>query len=124
MSEVVTVEIPDDLAQRARALAAVRHLRLEEAVLDWISRAVAEPPIETLNDEQLLSLCDATLDAAQQEDLTDLLTRHREGQLTDAERSQLDQRMRTYRQGLILKAQALKEAVARGLRPPLTDNGA
>jgi hypothetical protein len=32
--------------------------------------------------------------------------------------------MAAYRQGLVLKARALKEAVARGLRPPLADDAA
>ena len=124
MSEVVTVEIPDELAQRARALAAACHRRLEEAVVDWIGRAVAEPPVETLSDEQLLALCGATLDSAQQDELSALLAQHREGLLTEDDRGRLDQLLAAYRHGLVLKAAALKEAVTRGLQPRLDDDAA
>ena len=35
---------------------------------------------------------------------------------------QIVQQRTSYRQGLVLKARALKEAVARGLRPPLAND--
>jgi len=41
MGETVTLEVPDELARRARALAAATHRRFEDAVLDWLRRAVA-----------------------------------------------------------------------------------
>jgi hypothetical protein len=59
------------------------------------------------------------MDVGQQEELGDLLARHREGLLSGAERARLDELMQTYRRGLVRKAQALKVAVERGLRPPL-----
>jgi hypothetical protein len=122
MSEIVMLEIPDDLARRARALAAVTHRRFEEAVVEWISRAVEEPAVESLPDESLLALCDATLDAGAQDELSALLARHREGELAGPERERMDHLMGAYRRGLVLKARALKEAVARGLKPPLADD--
>lgn len=124
MSEIVTLEIPDDLARRARALAAATHRRFEEAVVDWIGRAVEEPAVESLPDASLLALCEATLPVEEQEELSALLARHREGGLEDAERGQLDRLMGAYRAGLVLKARALREAVSRGLKPPLADDAA
>jgi hypothetical protein len=124
MSETVTLQIPDELARRARALAAATHRRFEDAVVDWLRRAVEEPAVESLPDDSLLALCDATLSAGDQEALTALLTGHREGSLSVEETAQLDELMAGYRQGLILKARALKEAVARGLRPPVADDAA
>jgi len=119
MSEKVTVELPEELAQRARAVAAQTRRRFEEVVVEWITRAGAEPPVESLGDDELLALCDLQLDAEQQEELSDLLARNREGELAETQRDRLDQLMRIYRRGLVRKAQALKTAVARGLKPRL-----
>jgi hypothetical protein len=124
MSETVTLEIPDDLARRARALAALTNRRLEEAVLDWIGRAVAEPPVEAISDEKLLALCDLRLDDARQSALSDLLALQREAPLDPEARDELHSLMLDYRRGLVLKARAWKEAVARGLKPGLDDDAA
>jgi hypothetical protein len=121
MSETITLELPLELAQEARALAAATNRRLEDAVIDWIGRAVAEPPLESLPDAELLALCDLSLDSARQEELSRLLAGRREGQLSELERHRLEQLMAVYRRGLVLKAKALKEAVDRRLRPRLDD---
>jgi hypothetical protein len=119
MGERVTLELPEDLARRARAAAAQSQLRFEEALVRWIDRAVAEPPVESLSDADVLALCDGQMDAGQQEELSDLLARNREGQLQGEESGRLDELMRVYRRGLVRKAHALQVAVARGLRPRL-----
>jgi hypothetical protein len=124
MSETVTLEIPEELARRARVLAAATHRRFEDALVDWLRRAVDEPAVETLADGELLALCDATLEETDQEMLSSLLAGHREGKLSEAEKAELDALMDSYRRGLVLKARAWKEAVDRGLRPPLSDDAA
>ena len=124
MSETITLELPLELAQQARALAAATNRRLEDAVVDWIGRAVAEPPLESLPDAEILALCDFMLDAVRQEELSRLLAGMREGQLSESEESRLEQLMAVYRRGLVLKAKALKEAVDRGLRSRLDDYAA
>jgi predicted transcriptional regulator len=124
MSEVLTVELPDDLARQARALAAATNRRLEDAVLDWVRQAIAERAVESLPNDDLLALCDLTLEDAQQAELSDLLTQAREGALSVPDQERLDHLMVDYRRGLVLKARALKEATARGLRPPLADDAA
>ena len=55
MSEKVTIELPDELSRRARKLAAAGNRRLEDAVIDWINRAVSEPDVEVLPDDELLT---------------------------------------------------------------------
>jgi hypothetical protein len=119
MSEKVTVELPEELAQRARAVAAQTHRRFEDVLVEWIDRAGTEPPVESLADDDVLALCQRQLDAGQQEELSELLERNREGVLRDPERDRLDELMRIYRRGLVRKAQALRTAVARGLKPRL-----
>ncbi len=123
MSERVTIELPDELSRRARRLAAAANRRLEDAVIDWINRAVSEPVIEALPDDELLEFCDATLEAGEQAELSSLLADARESTLDTAGRARLDDLMADYRRGLVLKARAWKEAVSRGLRtlPPEAD---
>jgi hypothetical protein len=122
MSEKLTIELSDELSRRARKLAAAGNRRLEDAVIEWIDRAVAEPDVETLPDDELLRLCDATLKAGEQAELSDRLAEAREGTLDPAGRVRLDDLMADYRRGLILKARAWKEAVSRGLRTSPTDD--
>jgi hypothetical protein len=122
MSELLTVELSEDLARQARALAAATNRRVEDAVVEWIEQAVAEPAVEALPNEQLLVLCDAMLEAGPQEELSELLARQREQLLTDAEGVRLTELLAAYRRGLVRKARAWKEAVARGLKPRLADD--
>ena len=77
---------------------------------------VAEPPIETLSDTQVLALCMEEMQSEQANELNSLLDAQREGRLEGASRIQLDSLMQIYRHALVRKAQALQIAHARGLR--------
>jgi hypothetical protein len=123
MSETISLEIPDELVGSARALAAATNRSLEEALLEWIRSAVKEPPVESLSNESLLALCDRQMADSQQTELSDLLARQQEESLSPADRDRVDALLAEYRRGLILKARAWKEAVDRGLRPALNENG-
>jgi hypothetical protein len=78
-----------------------------------------ETAVESLTDEEVLALCDLVMPPDQQDQLSELLAHNREGQLDPAESERLEALMRVYRRGLVLRAQALKVAVERGLRPAL-----
>ncbi|HMQ29687.1 MAG TPA: hypothetical protein PKD53_03120 [Chloroflexaceae bacterium] len=120
MSAIVTLELPDALVQSARAIATQRNRRVEDILVEWLDQAASEVPVELLPDEQVVLLGALEMDKADQAKLSDLLARQREGSLADADRPALDALMGTYRRGLVRKAQALKVAVDRGLRPPLS----
>ena len=119
MSTRVTIEMPDDLARRAEAVAAATNRRVEDVVAEWVGRAADEPPVESLGDAELLAACDARVSPAEQEELSALLADLREGDLPSASRARLDELMASYRRGLVAKARAVREAVSRGLLPPL-----
>lgn len=120
MAERITLELPDPLARRAKAEALRTNRPLEAVLLDWLSRGVvAEPPVESLPDDQVLALSNAQIEPQLNDELSELLDRHREGQLDEVARRRLDELMHLYRTGLLRKAYALKVAVDRGLRPPL-----
>lgn len=119
MSERVTIELPENVARSAKEVATRTDRRLEDILAEWIDRVVTELPVESLSDEEVLALCDLQMKDEQQEELSDLLARNREGELTHEQRARLDELMQVYRRGVVRKAQALKVAVERGLRPPL-----
>jgi hypothetical protein len=119
MSETVTLEIPDALARQARQVAASTHRRLEEVLVEWIDRIATEVPIEVLPDDQVLALSDLQMDNSENEELSDLLSRQREGLIDQTDQHRLDQLLNIYRRGMVNKARALRVAVERGLRPPL-----
>ena len=118
MAEIVTLELPDSLAQQAKAIAALTHRRLEDVLVEWIDRAITDLPIESLPDTQVLALCDGQ-SHEQQTTLSEFLSRNQEGDLGEAETRQLDELMKVYRAGLVRKARALHVAVSRGLKSPL-----
>ena len=108
MAEVITLELPETLAQQAKEIAALKEQRLEDVLVQWIERA-----------KQVLALCDLQMEASEQEVFSDLLARNAEGQLMVAEVRKLDELMQVYRRGMVRKARALKVAVDRGLKPAL-----
>ena len=79
MSETVTLEIPDALAQNAYDIATQTHRRLEDVLVGWLARAATELPVEQLPDDQVLALRDMQMENSQQAELSELLARQREG---------------------------------------------
>jgi hypothetical protein len=77
------------------------------------------PDVTALSDAEVLALSDLHLPPDQDARLSDLLDQQQAVRLTDAERNELGELLQVYRLGLLRKAQALSEAVRRGLRPPL-----
>jgi len=122
MGETVTLELPEDVVRSAREVATRTQRRLEDVLVDWIDRVATDLPVELLPDEEVLALSEMQMDPKQQEELSDLLARNREGLLNEEEHARLDELMQVYRRGLVRKAQAIKVAVERGLRPPLNSD--
>lgn len=119
MTYTVTLDLPDKIAQNARRIAAKNHQPLAEVLIGWLDQMAADLPVEELSDAQVLALSSAELEIDVQAELSDLLALNREGALTAVQRLRLEELMQVYRHNLIRKAQAVKVAVERGLRPPL-----
>lgn len=122
MSESVTLELPAEVARRARDVAAATNRRVEDVVVGWIERFAAEPPVEDLPDAEVLELSQSQMSDVDQSALSELLSRQPE--LAEPERNRLEELLAVYRRGLVLKARAVKEAVARGLIAGLNGNAA
>jgi pyruvate-formate lyase len=81
---------------------------------------VTPKPVSELPDEEVLKLTQLEMSPAEDRRLSRLLDRQQAGKLSVKERAELFTLMQIYRTGLLRKAQALAEAVRRGLREPLT----
>ncbi len=83
------------------------------------SPAEAVTSITALSDADVLVLADLQLEHEADRRLSALLESQQAGTLSSAEGSELLSLMQLYQDGLLRKAEALKEAVRRGLRPAL-----
>ena len=127
MSTQVMVTLPDEVYRRAASLARLSGQRMSDLLADTIalslpplgSQAEAAPSLSTLPDDQVLALADAQMETAQDRQFSRLLNKQQAETLTEAERSELLVLMQIYQETLLRKAQALHEAVRRGLREPL-----
>ena len=127
MSTQVTVTLPDEVYERATRLAQLSHREVADILAETIavslpvlhSHPEVPAPVEDLADAEVLALTDLQLPAAQDQRLGTLLDRQQAGTLTEQERAELVALFQLYQEGLRRKAQALAEAVRRGLREPL-----
>jgi len=119
MSESITLELSEPLVKKVKEIAALNRQGIEEMLIEWIDRTINEIPIDSLPDEQVLTLCNLQMGAQQQSIFSDLQSRNSEGQLNAEEISKLNGLMQIYRHGSVRKAKAMQVAVMRGLIPTL-----
>src|SRR5581483_6962699 len=119
MAEEFKLHLTENVALKAREMAAQRHLPVEDVLAEWIEHFLSEPPIETLPDSEVVALAGLEMDMGQQAELSELLWGNEEGNLNAAQQERLDELLKVYRKGMVRKAQALQVAIARGLLPPL-----
>lgn len=117
MSQVLELDVPDELATRAQAEAERSSRPVQAVMIDWLQAGADD--LDHLADSQLLAVCDASMNAADNAELSDLLAANRDGVLDANARQRLAWLMSSYQQGLLRKARAWRIAVARGLRSNL-----
>jgi phytoene/squalene synthetase len=127
MSTKVTVTLPDDTFRRAEYVARLMGRDIADVLAETIGVSFQplgpqqniDHPVADLSDTEVLVAADAQMDPATDQYFGDLLAKQQAGHLTQEERPALLAMMQVYQDGLLRKAQALNEAVRRGLRPPL-----
>jgi hypothetical protein len=126
MSQLVTLELSDEAVLRAERLANASGMSvgqiLSEAVdasLPLVLPRVQSRPVADLSDAEVLSEQALRMSPDDDARLTILLEKQREGEISPVERQEMMSLMGAYSAGLLRKAEALAEAVKRGLRPPL-----
>ena len=123
MQTQITLRLSDRLYRSATRLAAGVKRPVRMVLTDVLSSAldawaVREETVETWPDERVLSQCDAQMSSRQSERLSELLDLQQCDRLTADEKPELWALMRVYEAGQLRKAEALAEAVRRGLRTP------
>jgi hypothetical protein len=127
MSTQVTLTLPDETYRRAEHLARLTGRSIADVLADTLDislqplslEAVTKKPVYELSDAEVLVLADSQMAAVQSTRFSELLDKQQAGKLSDTERPELLALMQVYQEGLLRKAQALNEAVKRGLRKPL-----
>lgn len=127
MSTQVTLNLPDKVYEQAARLAElmnqdVPHVLAEtiESVLSPLGASASElTPVGKLSDSEVIAAADLRMDEAQGRQLGKLLARQQARKLREAERDELAALLQVYHECLVRQAQALGEAVRRGLRESL-----
>lgn len=128
MTDQITVTLPTEILQRAQQLARCTGRSVDQLLAETIelslrplgTAAFAEEDMAAWADERVLAAADDPgLSPVEDRRLSELLYRQQAGTLTALERPELTGLMEVYQSQLLRKAQALREAVRRGLRPPL-----
>ena len=128
MNAQVMVDLPDDVLQRATRLAQLTSRKLSDVLVDALDLSLPTLGQPEINAEPLAQLSDKAIGALTQLEmspdndskLSELLYEQQAGPLSEVERMEMARLMQIYQDGLLRKAQALAEAVKRGLRPALS----
>lgn len=122
----VVVNLPEETYRRARRLAQLTQRDVPDVLADTLGLslpALGEGNVlelQRLADDQILALTELRLSDEDDERLSELLYSQQADQLAVEQRPELARLMQLYQEGLLLKAEALVEAVHRGLIPPLS----
>jgi hypothetical protein len=123
----ITLSLPDDVMRRAEVWAQRAGRPIAEVLADAIAQSLnplgtpveKELALSGWSDAEVLAGAETQMPPAEDERLSLLLDRQQADLLTSAERTELAALMQRYQEGLLHKARSLREAVRRGLRPPL-----
>lgn len=126
MSEQITVTLPDHLYKRVQRLAELLGHHLSPVINESLGMALPplaselqDDPIETLSDEQILSLAESMMSELNSVRMSYLATKQKNVTLNESELAELQMLIELYDVGQLRKAHALAEAVKRGILSPL-----
>jgi hypothetical protein len=127
MTIPVTINLPDEVYQRADRFARLANRDLASIITDTFVSSL--PPISStidtlqpvgqMSDPAVLELANSSMPEPQDDRLSELLAKQREGELTLEEPQELESLMQIYNEGWLRKTAGLVEAVKRGLMEPL-----
>jgi len=129
MGRTIVLDLPDELVERAEYLARLSQRRVDDVLADRL--AFLLPPLDVpsdeldyssvsdLSDDQVLALAQSQMDLVQNARLRQLQEKRERESLSPAEQAELLSLWQIYEVGSLRKAEALAEAVRRGLLPPL-----
>ena len=131
MNKPITLNLPEDVYNRANSLAQLISRDLADVLIEAISLSLSSTSpfsendsnktesIKSLSDSEVLALSELQMESEQDLRLSQLLLKQQANTLSETERPELWILMQIYQTSLVKKAAALREAVSRGLREPL-----
>ena len=121
MSTTITLNLRDEVYQQAEILAQLQHRSVAEILAETIEILLlpTTKPVSALSDSEVIALTQLRLPPIQEQRLTELLDLQQSGTIALTERDELQALIHIYEDRLLLQAQALNEAVRRGLLEPL-----
>ncbi len=131
MNKPITLNLPEDVYNRANSLAQLISRDLADVLIEAISLSLSSTSpfsendsnktesIKSLSDSEVLALSELQMKSEQDLRLSQLLLKQQANTLSETERPELWILMQIYQTLLVKKAAALREAVSRGLREPL-----
>ena len=126
MATRVVVTLQDGVYRRVERLAQLTSRDVADLLAETITlvlppldvSAEPVPAVTSLSDEAVVELTQLQMLPEQDRRLSTLLQKQQERTLSAPEQAELVTLMQVYQEGLLRKAQALREAVQRGLRAP------
>ena len=115
----ITLELPDEIYQRAQHVAKTTRRSLEEVVCEWIRPPVQVtlPELERLSDDELLQVARATFSAAHVQRLQNLLAAQQQRRLSADEQREAVALVEQEDSITLQKARALFLLKQRGILP-------
>ena len=121
MTAQITLNLPDEVYHQAELLALQRHRTVSEILVETLEKFLlpTAKPLSALSDSEVISQTKLRLQPLQEQRLSELLDRQQSGKIAFVERDELQALIQIYETRLLRQAQALNEAVRRGLIEPL-----
>ncbi len=121
MTAQITLNLPDEVYHQAELLAQQRHRTVSEILVETLEKFLlpTAKPVSALSDSEVITQTQLRLQPLQEQRLSELLDRQQSGTIASVERDELQALIRIYETRLLRQAQALNEAVRRGLIEPL-----
>jgi predicted transcriptional regulator len=121
MTAQITLNLPDEVYHQAELLAQQRHRTVSEILVETLEIFLlpTAKPVSALSDSEVIAQTQLRLQPFQEQRLSELLDRQQSGTIASVELDELQGLIHIYETRLLRQAQALNEAVRRGLIEPL-----
>jgi hypothetical protein len=121
MTAQITLNLPDEVYHQAELLAQQRHRTVSEILVETLEIFLlpTAKPVSALSDSEVITQTQLRLQPLQEQRLSELLDRQQSGTIASVELDELQALIHIYETRLLRQAQALNEAVRRGLLEPL-----
>lgn len=120
MNQEITLTVSENVWHYAKTVASRNKRQIEDVLSDWLESFYQEKFTDKLSDKEILTLTEFKISPEEQERLSELLYKNREVGLDKEEQTELDLMLEISERNMLLKSEALRVAVERGLIEPLS----